>query len=203
MSNVISFWFTLNNVRGAVSVASLAAVVFAASVACGQSTTGDQRPAATAASGLQGFCPVCIVEMKKWLKGSADIQATYDGKTYSFPGARQRDMFLANPARYVTEPARRSQAKPTTSREQLVTVTGKSGCAACDHGVSPLGAPDTLGLAVNAADGRVYVVEDAHRLYPKVYEGRFGGVLLTVTGKILKSDGRVTWIKPNDLKVLN
>ena len=65
-------------------------------------------------------------------------------------------------------------------------MTGKSGCAGCDHGVSPIGAPDELGLAVNAADGKVYVVENAHKLFPKVYEERFAGLPLEVSGKVLK-----------------
>ncbi|MBI3464694.1 MAG: hypothetical protein HY000_16810 [Planctomycetes bacterium] len=83
-----------------------------------------------------------------------------------------------------------------------MTVQGKSGCAGCDHGVVPIGSPNELGLAVNAADGQVYVVEDAHKLYPKVYEQRFEGLALEVTGKVLKRSGKIVWIQPSQLKVV-
>jgi YHS domain-containing protein len=39
--------------------------------------------------------------MKKWVKGNPNIQATYDGKTYYFPGSEQKEMFLVDPAKYV------------------------------------------------------------------------------------------------------
>ena len=67
----------------------------------------------------------------------------------------------------------------------------------------PVGSPDKLGLAINAKDGTVYVVEDAHKLYPKIYTDRFEGVPLTVTGRVLKRDGKIAWIQPTDLKVIN
>ena len=51
--------------------------------------------------GLDGYCPVCIIEMKKWVRGDHSIQATHDGKTYYFPGDEQKQMFLANPAKYI------------------------------------------------------------------------------------------------------
>lgn len=53
-----------------------------------------------AAAGLQGYCPVCVIEMKKWVKGKPSIQAQYDGKTYYFPAEDQRQKFLADPAKY-------------------------------------------------------------------------------------------------------
>lgn len=53
-----------------------------------------------AAPALQGYCPVCVIEMKKWMRGNPSIQAQYDGKTYFFPGEDQRQKFLANPAKY-------------------------------------------------------------------------------------------------------
>lgn len=50
---------------------------------------------------LQGYCPVCVIEMKKWVRGNSSIQAQYDGKTYYFPGDEQRKMFLKDPAKYI------------------------------------------------------------------------------------------------------
>lgn len=49
---------------------------------------------------LQGYCPVCVVEMKKWIKGNPQFAAQHDGKTYLFPGDEQRQMFLKNPQKY-------------------------------------------------------------------------------------------------------
>ena len=51
--------------------------------------------------GLDGYCPVCILDARKWEKGSPEHSATYDGVEYRFPNAAIREKFLANPARYV------------------------------------------------------------------------------------------------------
>lgn len=64
------------------------------------STQGSNSRSQMASVGLEGYCPVCIVKMKKWVKGSPAFQASYDGKTYLFPGEEQRQMFLADPAKY-------------------------------------------------------------------------------------------------------
>ncbi len=52
---------------------------------------------------LDGYCPVCKVEMGKDVKGKADFAVDYNGKRYLFPGKKQLDMFLAHPTKYVTE----------------------------------------------------------------------------------------------------
>src|SRR5438128_7623887 len=51
--------------------------------------------------GLDGYCPVCVLDANKWAKGSADHQATYDGVTYYFPSDTIKQAFVANPAKYV------------------------------------------------------------------------------------------------------
>ncbi len=84
-----------------------------------------------------------------------------------------------------------------------MTVNGKSGCAGCDHGVVPIGSPNELGLAVTTTDGTVYVVENAHKLYPKIYQARFEGLSLAVIGKVIQRIGKITWIQPTSLKVVN
>ncbi|MCI0493261.1 MAG: hypothetical protein L0Z07_10020, partial [Planctomycetes bacterium] len=152
---------------------------------------------------LDGNCAVCQVEMHKDVPGKPEIAAIHQGLRYLFPSEKQRDMFLANPAKYAAKPAEGNQASARTAGEQLVSVKGKSGCAGCDHGVTPIGSPDELGLAVTGDDGKVYVVEDAHKLYPNAYEHRFEGLPLEVAGKVLKRDGKITWIQPSQLKVLN
>lgn len=152
---------------------------------------------------LDGNCAVCQVEMKKEMPGKPDIAAIHQGMRYLFPSEKQRDMFLAKPAKYAAKPTENKQSSTTTAGEQLVSIKGKSGCAGCDHGVTPIGSPDELGLSVTADDGKVYVVEDAHKLYPKVYTNRFEELPLEVAGKVLKRDGKITWIQPSQLKVLN
>ncbi len=51
--------------------------------------------------GLEGYCPVCILDANKWAKGSPEHQATYDGLTYYFPEEAVKEKFLASPAKYV------------------------------------------------------------------------------------------------------
>lgn len=152
---------------------------------------------------LDGKCSVCRVEMNKDVPGKPEIAVVHKGMRYLFPAEKQREMFLANPNKYAVKPSANKQVSTRPAGAQLVTVEGKSGCAGCDHGVVPIGSPDELGLAVNAKDGTVYVVEDAHKLYPKVYEARFEGLPLIVRGKVLKRDGNIAWLQPTDLKVIN
>lgn len=84
-----------------------------------------------------------------------------------------------------------------------VRLVGRSGCAACEFGVTPLASPDELGLAVVGKDGSVTVIEDAHQNYPQIYEDRFQNKKLAVEGKILKTQGNISWLKPSSLTVIN
>ena len=47
--------------------------------------------------GLDGYCPVCLAEMKQWVKGDPRIAMEFDGRKYLFPGAEQAEMFKAEP----------------------------------------------------------------------------------------------------------
>lgn len=72
-------------------------------------------PAATAAStvpaagpdphglmplGLEGFCPVSLVDKGTWVEGRAQWGARHRGRTYLFAGPEQQRAFLADPDRY-------------------------------------------------------------------------------------------------------
>ena len=46
---------------------------------------------------LSGYCPVCVLDMKKWVKGDPRFNVVQDGKTYLFPSDEQRQLFLKNP----------------------------------------------------------------------------------------------------------
>lgn len=50
---------------------------------------------------MEGYCPVCTIEMKKWVKGDTQFTSTFDGQLYLFPGEEQKKMFDAEPVKYV------------------------------------------------------------------------------------------------------
>jgi YHS domain-containing protein len=50
-----------------------------------------------------GKCVVCSIEMNKGVAGKPEIAAYHQGLRYLFPSAEQRDMFLANPAKYAVQ----------------------------------------------------------------------------------------------------
>lgn len=99
-----------------VAQAGFAVIVFAAvpalshNMALGQSGKKEARQSpqrsapetlGPAQVAMEGYCPVCVIEKKQWIKGDPAFQATYDGKTYLFPGEKEKAMFTANPAKYV------------------------------------------------------------------------------------------------------
>ncbi|MGB9620176.1 MAG: hypothetical protein ACPL7K_07175, partial [Armatimonadota bacterium] len=55
----------------------------------------------TAPLALEGYCPVSILEIKKWVKGHPAYQAVYDGQTYLFANAQAKQTFESDPAKYV------------------------------------------------------------------------------------------------------
>lgn len=65
-----------------------------------QSMTGAAKRAANAPLGLDGFCPVCIIDMKQWVKGEPEFAVLMDGKKYLFPGEEQKQKFLKNTTKY-------------------------------------------------------------------------------------------------------
>jgi YHS domain-containing protein len=152
---------------------------------------------------LDGNCAVCLAHMGKQVAGKPEFTAVHNGFRYRFPSDRERQAFLADPAKYAIGREDGDPVKPVSHSSRRVSVTGRSGCAACEHGVTPIGASDTMGLAVNTADGEVYVIEDAHKLYPETYKDRFSGLRLKVSGEILKQEGKIAWIRPTELVVLN
>ena len=153
---------------------------------------------------FDGLCAVCMVEMNERVDGKQEFTVIHQGMRYLFPSENQRDMFLANPQKYAARPETAKQASRLRAADvpQIVLVRGKSGCAACDHGVHPLGASDELGLAVNSDDGQVYVVENAHELYPELYENRFNGLSVELAGTVLKREGKIVWVQPDNVRVL-
>ena len=172
---------------------------------------------------LEGNCLVCKVDIKQDVSGKPEYAAIYQGIHYQFPGEKQMKMFLANLAKYAVSgkagngtrnkapasagpsvqlPDKSAQLQNVANRK-VVKITGTSTCAGCEHGVAPLGTPEELGLAVAAKDGKVYVIEDAHQLYPELYQNRFEEPHVGVTGILLQEKKNIRWLKPTEVKILN
>jgi YHS domain-containing protein len=155
---------------------------------------------------LKGDCAVCLDHHNKRVAGKAEFTEIYQGLRYRFPSADIRAEFRKHPAKYAAVAAkadgRAAQNTDRGAKNDLLTVTGKTACAGCEFGVTPIQSPDELGLAVNVSDGKVVVVEQAHKLYRDVYENRFSGQQVRVSGHILKQEGRFTWIEPTALTVV-
>lgn len=50
--------------------------------------------------GLEGYCPVTLVEQQKWVKGDPQWGAIHEGRTYLFVGAEEQRKFLAGFDKY-------------------------------------------------------------------------------------------------------
>jgi YHS domain-containing protein len=63
-------------------------------------TQGSSTAKNRASVALNGYCSVCAIELKKWVKGDSRFAVVQDGRTYLFPGDEQKQMFLKNPDKY-------------------------------------------------------------------------------------------------------
>lgn len=50
---------------------------------------------------MNGFCPVTILNSKKWEKGDQSIKSVYDNRIYYFVNSDAKKTFDANPPKYV------------------------------------------------------------------------------------------------------
>jgi YHS domain-containing protein len=99
-----------------------------------------QLPPGCPPLGLEGNCPVTLVERQDWVLGVATFGAVHRGRTYLFLGPTEREKFLADPDRY----------SPVLS------------------GIDPVMALDNRGVVagrrefgVFGADGHIYLFADA------------------------------------------
>jgi YHS domain-containing protein len=154
---------------------------------------------------LKGDCAVCLVHHNKRVAGKPEFAEIKDGFRYLFVSAREQAAFRKDPARYVAPASKPTAMESKTSQRSVgngsLTVMGKTTCAGCEHGVKTIQNPEELGLAVNTDDGRVVIVEQAHKLYRNAYENRYDGQRVRVSGRVLKQQGRFTWIEPTELMV--
>lgn len=163
----------------------------------------DKSPAQYADVDLacDGKCIVCKVDGSKDVPGKAKFTAIYQGMRYQFPSQAVMQKFQAAPEKYVSRFKSASGSSETDS--QLVSVTGTTGCAACEFGVHPKKNPEELGLAVKSADGKIYVIEGAHDSHPKIYQSRFDGLKIKVKGKQIAAKGKFVWLDPQSVETLN
>lgn len=163
-------------------------------------------PAAFADTDLavSGECIVCLAKMGKHVAGSPEHTVIHEGLRYQFPSNNEADMFRQSPGQFVSNASMKdSTSMNMNMSDQGVRLVGRSGCAACEFGVTPVSAPEELGLAVVGNDGSVTVIEGAHRNYPEIYRDRFQNKQIAVEGKIVKTQGKISWLEPSSLKVIN
>lgn len=80
-------------------------------------TTGTPTP------GLNGYCPVELVENEKWLSGDRRWTVVHRGRTYILSGPGQQQRFRANPERYAPV---FSGADPVLAVDRNRSVPGKT-----------------------------------------------------------------------------
>ena len=66
-----------------------------------QPSPGSGSRTTKPALGLEGYCPVSIVAMRKWVKGDPAQAVVYDGRSYRFADEKGKKMFQDDPAKYV------------------------------------------------------------------------------------------------------
>lgn len=151
---------------------------------------------------VDGECIVCLRKMNQHVPGSPEHTVIHDGLRYQFPSDQEANMFRQSPTQFVASgPMTNATEMKDSSRG--VRLVGRSGCAACEFGVKPLSAPNELGLAVVGADGRITVIEGAHQNYPQIYKDRFQGKRLAVEGRVVRTEGKISWLEPSSLMVVN
>ena len=159
---------------------------------------------------IGGECIVCLAKANKHVPGSADHTVIHNGLRYQFPSDNEAAAFRASPQQFIqhvssmkNDAAMNKVGVKEATSGSGVRLVGRSGCAACEFGVTPLSSPEELGLAVVSSDGRVTVVEGAHKNYPEIYRDRFQSKKLAVEGKVVKTQGKVSWLQPTSLQVIN
>ncbi len=160
------------------------------------------RPSAYADVDLAqgGNCIVCKVLAGKQIPGTREHFSVYKGRRFLFPSGKEREMFDAEPRRFVLAASqeRAENHRPETHQE-TVQVVGRTACAGCAYGKRPLADPESLGIAVVTAD-KVYIVERGEELFPDLFASRFDGLRVKLTGTVKKSQGKFVWIDPDGLE---
>ena len=152
---------------------------------------------------LNGDCVVTFARDEQRVRGQTEHVSVYHGTRFHFTSADARIAFLADPVRYVRAVQDHSKEKKSSGERAAgsVRISGMTVCAQCDYGVRPIRHPHKLGMAVRSG-GRIYVIEEAHVKYPRIYARRFDGDRVMVRGRIIRESGRFAWIEPASIKML-
>jgi thiol-disulfide isomerase/thioredoxin/YHS domain-containing protein len=119
---------------------AVATTPYAAQPAFQPQVSAPQLPPGCPPVGLDGNCPVTLMERKRWAVGHPNFGAVHRGRTYLFLGPQERDKFLAEPDRY--SPVL-SGLDPVMLLESRQSVPGKRE------------------FGVFGADGKIYLFSDA------------------------------------------
>jgi len=136
----------------------------AAVVASGKLAATQNIPT-TMPLGMEGYCPVTVVERGTWVEGRPQWGARHRGRTYLFAGPEQQQAFMADPDRYApalsgddpvlafqsgrSEPGRRAYGVTYQSRMYLFSSPETRAAFSAD--------PDRYTSRVLIAEGRVPV----------------------------------------------
>jgi YHS domain-containing protein len=143
-----------------------------------------------------GRCIVCARMGKKDVPGKAEFASIYRGRRYLFASPKERAMFDADPQAFVgASPPLGAQP---AARPAHVSIVGKTACATCSFGVHPLEDPQSLGIAVVAGNIK-YIVEGGEKRYPAIFDARFDGLKVRLTGTVKRAEGDVVWVEPDSL----
>lgn len=64
---------------------------------------GSSSKEVKAVKAISGFCPVCLIDGGKVVKGKSSHTVEYEGKTYYFIGSEQKEKFLKDPEKYTED----------------------------------------------------------------------------------------------------
>ncbi len=87
-----------------------------------EKTSEKIEPQQTMPLGLEGYCPVALLESGNWVEGQGRWGARHRGRTYLFSGLEQQQTFLADPDRYA--PAL-SGDDPVAAFDARTTIAGQ------------------------------------------------------------------------------
>jgi YHS domain-containing protein len=93
---------TVNTVKSPMSriILSLAFVLFTLAAGAQHAPKAGNYNLEKGGIALQGYDPVAYFTQNKAVEGSKSVSATVNGVLYYFSSAKNRDLFLANPAAY-------------------------------------------------------------------------------------------------------
>ena len=94
---------TRRNVLKSISAAAVVVGMLGPIAVLGEVRAVAQTPAGGDRIGLKGYDPVAYFTLSTPTPGLAEYEVVYDGVRYHFANARHRDLFRANPEKYLPQ----------------------------------------------------------------------------------------------------